>query len=317
MRTHLALFLLSAATLTFEINLTRLFSVAQFYHFAFMIVSLALLGFGASGSALALAPHWGRRHPDRALARLSLGFALSSLGGYLLTNHIPFDSFSIAWDRRQAGVLALHYLALAAPFFCSGAAVGLLLAARPRQAARTYFVNLSGSAAGCRAAQVDEIGAGGLTGAGGQEQAHSGPAAEKGCCQGQVVQGQHACLSPVPGDAERVEGDVVGQEVAAQAAQGEPQGEAGQGAVGVTAAPVGSQRQRRSAGPKPQQRQADDHEGKVIELGHREQPGQVDLKGQRRCREEEQGQVGAHTLIVLCPGWIGKCYGGFATVHFS
>ena len=31
-------------------NLTRIFSVAQFYHFAFMVVSLALLGFGASGT---------------------------------------------------------------------------------------------------------------------------------------------------------------------------------------------------------------------------------------------------------------------------
>jgi hypothetical protein len=51
---RLGLFLLSAAALIFEINLTRLFSVAQFYHFAFMIVSLALLGYGASGTALAL-----------------------------------------------------------------------------------------------------------------------------------------------------------------------------------------------------------------------------------------------------------------------
>ena len=40
------LLLLSAATLTFETILFRLFSVAQFYHFAFMIVSTALLGFG-------------------------------------------------------------------------------------------------------------------------------------------------------------------------------------------------------------------------------------------------------------------------------
>jgi hypothetical protein len=45
MITYAGLFLLSAATLTFEVNLTRIFSIAQFYHFAFMIVSLALLGF--------------------------------------------------------------------------------------------------------------------------------------------------------------------------------------------------------------------------------------------------------------------------------
>jgi hypothetical protein len=56
MITYAGLFLLSAATLAFEVNLTRIFSVAQFYHFAFMIVSLALLGFGASGTFLTLFP---------------------------------------------------------------------------------------------------------------------------------------------------------------------------------------------------------------------------------------------------------------------
>ncbi|MGD9100690.1 MAG: hypothetical protein PVF45_09440, partial [Anaerolineae bacterium] len=154
MLTQIALFLLSAATLAFEINLTRLFSVAQFYHFAFMIVSLALLGFGASGSALSLFPHWGRRRPRRALGWLALGFAASSVGSFALTNVLPFDSFSIAWDRRQVGVLALHYLALATPFFCSGAAVGLLLSAHPQTASRTYFINLVGSATGCLLALV-------------------------------------------------------------------------------------------------------------------------------------------------------------------
>jgi len=44
--TYLGVFLLSMASLAFEITLTRVFSVAQWYHFAFMTVSIALLGFG-------------------------------------------------------------------------------------------------------------------------------------------------------------------------------------------------------------------------------------------------------------------------------
>ena len=68
-----SLFLISAATLTFEITLTRLFSVAQFYHFAFMIVSIALLGFGASGTALTLFPTLGRSDPCRALGLMPIG----------------------------------------------------------------------------------------------------------------------------------------------------------------------------------------------------------------------------------------------------
>jgi spermidine synthase len=149
MVTYTGLFLLSAATLAFEVNLTRIFSVAQFYHFAFMIVSLALLGFGASGTFLTFFPRLQERDSARTLPWLSWGFALTSVGSYALTLYVPFDSFRIAHDWRQAVVLALHYVALATPFFCSGTAIALLLAAQPEQANRTYAANLTGSAAGC------------------------------------------------------------------------------------------------------------------------------------------------------------------------
>jgi len=55
---YAGLAVLSAAALAFEITLTRLFSVTQWYHFAFLAVSVALLGYGASGTALSLAPRW-------------------------------------------------------------------------------------------------------------------------------------------------------------------------------------------------------------------------------------------------------------------
>jgi hypothetical protein len=145
----IALFLLSAAALTFEINLTRLFSVAQFYHFAFMIVSIALLGSGASGTALTLFPALLRGDPRRRLAQFSLAAGVSMLLAYLLTDWLPFDSFSMLVDRRQIAILALHYLALAAPFFFSGIALAWLLAASPAVAGTTYAVNLLGSAGGC------------------------------------------------------------------------------------------------------------------------------------------------------------------------
>ncbi|MBC7227194.1 MAG: hypothetical protein H5T61_08180 [Thermoflexales bacterium] len=147
------LFLLSAASLAFEVNLTRLFSVAQFYHFAFMTVSLALLGFGASGTFLSLVG--GRvRRPERALASLAWGFALSAVGAYGLTQALPFDSFRVALDPGQWGILALHYLALALPFFCAGAATGLLLSLRRGRVGPTYAANLTGSAMGCLLAVV-------------------------------------------------------------------------------------------------------------------------------------------------------------------
>jgi hypothetical protein len=155
--TYLGVFLLSMASLAFEITLTRVFSVAQWYHFAFMTVSIALLGFGASGSFLALFPSLaesGVRTGPRARSHaiLAILFAFSIVGGYLTINYIPFDSYRIAWERRQLLYLAIYYLSLSLPFFFSGLIVGALLAAQPARASTIYASNLVGSALGCLAA---------------------------------------------------------------------------------------------------------------------------------------------------------------------
>src|SRR4030042_950605 len=116
----LSLFLLSPAPLAFEINFPRLFSVTQFYHFAFMIVSVALLGYGASGTVLAIFPTLQLGKPTHTLGWLSLGTGVSILVAYLLTIWLPFDSFTLVMDERQVFILILHYIALAVPFFFSG-----------------------------------------------------------------------------------------------------------------------------------------------------------------------------------------------------
>lgn len=145
----LALFLLSSASLTFEISLTRLFSVVQFYHFAFLIVSLALLGYGASGTFLAIFPGIGSRFPGRTTRFLALAASLAILVSYLLTNLIPFDSFQIAWDLKQAGIFFLHDLLLTSPFFFCGMLVSFLFTVQPETSHLTYAVNLAGAALGC------------------------------------------------------------------------------------------------------------------------------------------------------------------------
>ena len=146
---YVAVFLLSASTLAFEIVLSRLFSIAQFYHFSFAIVSLALLGAGASGTALSVFPSLRKGDPAQRLSWFAILTSLATLGSFILANALPFDSFAIAWDRRQVVYLVLMYLALATPFFFGALAVGWLLSARPADAPRLYAANLAGSAAGC------------------------------------------------------------------------------------------------------------------------------------------------------------------------
>jgi len=135
----------------------RVFSVTQFYHFAFMIVSMALLGFGASGTVLSIFPVIGKYDPLKIQGVLSLTCGIAILGAYSLTNWLPFDSFSVAWDKRQLGVLILHYCMLSLPFFISGLAVANLFAQFPHTVGKTYAANLTGSAVGCVIALVSPI----------------------------------------------------------------------------------------------------------------------------------------------------------------
>jgi hypothetical protein len=158
-RQFLGIVLLSAATLMLELTLLRLFAVQQFYHFAFMAISLALLGYGASGSLLSV---WRRRFSPVLLSFL---FSLATVGAFFVINYLPFDSFSIAWDRRQIGYLALYFLAAAAPFLFNGLVVGGELIAAGRigggMSHRVYGASLIGSGAGCVAAlpALDLLGA--------------------------------------------------------------------------------------------------------------------------------------------------------------
>ncbi|MBC7235000.1 MAG: hypothetical protein H5T69_04100 [Chloroflexi bacterium] len=139
---YASLLLISAATLIFELALTRLFSVIEWYHFAFLSVSVALLGYGASGTLLMLLPgrqNWGRLAPL---------FPLSLLASYLIVNHVPFDSYQLAWDPRQILYLAIHYLGLVIPFGLAGLLIAHWLAQSPTHSHRIYAANLMGSALG-------------------------------------------------------------------------------------------------------------------------------------------------------------------------
>lgn len=145
----LGIFLTSVASLTLEISLTRLLSVAQGYHFAFMVVSMALLGYGASGSFLSSFPFLLRRESSRTLELASWLFSLSTITAYLLSNLIPFDLARLSWDRWQILYVFLYYLAFSVPFFFSGLAISLALTRWNAQPGKLYGADLTGASLGC------------------------------------------------------------------------------------------------------------------------------------------------------------------------
>lgn len=145
----LGIFLTSTATLVLEIALTRLLSVAQWHHFAFMVVSIALMGYGASGSLLFAFADIFRRGESPNLFLASWFFSLSTLLAYVFGNRLPFDIARISWDRWQLLYIFFFYLIYAVPFFFSGLTLSLALTRWSAFSGKLYSFDLIGGAAGC------------------------------------------------------------------------------------------------------------------------------------------------------------------------
>ncbi|MBN1448017.1 MAG: spermidine synthase-like protein [Bacteroidetes bacterium] len=150
LRTHVAIAALSASLLAFQLALMQLFGLVQWHHYAYLVISIALMGFGASGSIFALLR-------DRMLAaRTSLFPALASLcavlmilttGAALLTSS-GFDPFLLFTDTRHVGRLLGTCILLFLPFVPGALVLVLAFATWPQHIGSLYRSNLAGSAAG-------------------------------------------------------------------------------------------------------------------------------------------------------------------------
>ncbi|MBK7860960.1 MAG: hypothetical protein IPJ65_20620 [Archangiaceae bacterium] len=139
------LLLLSAGALLLELSLTRVLSVALWYHFAFMAVSSALFGFGLAGVALSLRA---RKIDQQVVALAATATPVAVAAGFALFNAIPFEPFSLGVDRLQWLWFPLALLTLAAPFFAAGVAVAATLSLYAAQVHRLYLFDLVGAGLG-------------------------------------------------------------------------------------------------------------------------------------------------------------------------
>lgn len=149
MALRISVALASATLIAFQLVIMQMLSVSQWHHFAYMVISMAMLGFGAAGTVLALFRSWLKTHADRVLAPLFLLSALSMASGSTLTGLFgEFDAFLLFSDRRQTGLLLFVYLVYCMPFFWGGLAITLVFYDRVQDIGRLYFFNLAGSALG-------------------------------------------------------------------------------------------------------------------------------------------------------------------------
>lgn len=155
----LGVFCVSLAVLLLQIALTRIFSFTLWYHYAYVTISVALLGYGASGSFLAVAPELPGRVPAARLTWLALGCGAAIVLGLVVFAEMPFHPFRLVTtivsgkpgelDWMQFVYLPLFYLAVITPFFLAGLCISTALRTCSADVSRLYFFDLVGAAVGC------------------------------------------------------------------------------------------------------------------------------------------------------------------------
>ena len=114
---YISVALLSALSLAYEILLMRLFSIIQWHHFAYMVIALALLGYGVSGTFIAIGQQQLLPRFRGIYITCLLLFGLSSVLCFVAAQSIPFNGEEILWDGRQTLYLSGIFLLLTMPFF--------------------------------------------------------------------------------------------------------------------------------------------------------------------------------------------------------
>jgi hypothetical protein len=149
-RKHLALALVSAALLAFQIALLQILATSQWHHFAYLVISIALLGFGAAGTILSLTRHWMVARQAQLLPLLLCCCAVTLAGSLGLTQGLfgGFDSFLLFVDIGEVVKLSAVALLLMLPFICGALAIGLIFTIETERIGSYYFANMFGSGLG-------------------------------------------------------------------------------------------------------------------------------------------------------------------------
>ncbi|MFB0527348.1 MAG: hypothetical protein ACETVT_00545 [bacterium] len=147
---YAGLFIVTLATLMYEILLTRIFSVTMFYHFSFFAVSVVMFGMTVGAILVYLFPdYFTQERATYHLVLSSLLFAICIPFSFLTHLNIPF-----AIHRSIMGIVGLYsiafnYLVISIPFIFSGICVCVALTKFPQHVSKLYAADLMGTAFGC------------------------------------------------------------------------------------------------------------------------------------------------------------------------
>jgi spermidine synthase len=145
-RYYLAIFVLASVTLSYQILITRFFSVMLYYHFAFAAISLAMLGL--TRGAMEVYNNPTRYVPERVgaeFARHASRFAITAVGAMIVFLCVPL----VIPGEYVMVTLAIATVGFVRPFTESGVCITLLLTRLPYGGGWLYAADLAGAALGC------------------------------------------------------------------------------------------------------------------------------------------------------------------------
>jgi hypothetical protein len=149
-RLLISICLLSVAVIAFQLILMQILSITQWYHFAYMVISVAMLGFGMSGSLLTVARRWFIDRAETIIPLLMIlsGLTMATVIPFTQTQLAGFDMYLLFVNRSQLWLLVVTYLIYLIPFLLAALAIGLIFVKYVSHIGTVYFANLIGSGIG-------------------------------------------------------------------------------------------------------------------------------------------------------------------------
>jgi len=139
---------LSAAALGYELLLLRLFAIIQWHHFAYLAISVALLGIGAAGTFVTLARRRLLAAYPGSFTLAAAAFAVAAVACFAAAERVPFNALEIAWNPAQFLGLGAIYVLLMIPFFCAATALCIAYSGFGAHIPQLYGADILGAGIG-------------------------------------------------------------------------------------------------------------------------------------------------------------------------
>lgn len=148
-RTLAYIAMIALSTLFYELSLIRILDILWYPHFAYMVITLALLGFGISGVVTSVLAEQQKLFSTTTLLFLTVALAISYGGMFFFLDrfHVDFDTFSsVAYLGAK---VLLVFSGLVLPFFLGGLILSILFTKHADKFGKLYFWDLVGASLGC------------------------------------------------------------------------------------------------------------------------------------------------------------------------